>query len=117
MIKRFLFVFALFMATTMCVAGGLINLTVKYDDPSTGFSQRPRASMRPPVISLEGNTIVFQQDHPEYLLVIKDKNGDICMETVVFSTQEKVQLPPQEGGEYGIELHIDNWNFQGVICL
>ncbi len=73
--------------------------------------------MRPPVVYIEDHTLAFVADHPEYILNIKDEDGEVVYSTVVYSTLTQVTLPSILSGEYVIELTMGNWKFTGFINL
>lgn len=79
-----------------------------------GHSKSP---MRPPVVYIEDHTLAFVADHPEYILNIKDEDGEVVYSTVVYSTLTQVTLPLILSGEYVIELTMGNWKFTGFINL
>ena len=76
-----------------------------------------KSPMRPPVVYLEDHTLAFVADHPEYILNIKDEDGEVVYSTVVYSTLTQVTLPSILSGEYVIELTMGNWKFTGFINL
>jgi hypothetical protein len=59
----------------------------------------------------------FAVDHPDYLLNIKDEDGNVVFSTVVWSAQTEVVLPSTLSGDYEIELVMGNWLFSGWINL
>ena len=79
-----------------------------------GHSKSP---MRPPVVYIEDHTLAFVADHPEYILNIKDEDGEVVYSTVVYSTLTQVTLPSILSGEYVIELRMGYWLFTGWIEL
>ena len=79
-----------------------------------GHSKSP---MRPPVVYIEDHTLAFVADHPEYILNIKDEDGEVVYSTVVYSTLTQVTLPSILSGEYVIELTMGSWIFTGWIEL
>jgi hypothetical protein len=56
-------------------------------------------------------------DHPEYILNIKDEDGEVVYTTTVFSTQTQVVLPSILSGDYEVNLVMGNWLFVGWINL
>ena len=76
-----------------------------------------KSPMRPPVVYLEDHTLAFVADHPEYILNIKDEDGEVVYSTVVYSTLTQVTLPSILSGEYVIELRMGYWLFTGWIEL
>jgi hypothetical protein len=60
---------------------------------------------------------LFEVDHPEYVLYIKDEDDNVVYSTVVSSTQTQVVLPSTLSGDYQIELVMSYWLFTGWINL
>ena len=77
----------------------------------------PKTPKRPPVVYIEDNTLTFAADHPEYVLFIRDEEGDVVYTTVVSSSVTQVVLPSTLSGEYQIELTMGSWLFTGWIFL
>ena len=77
----------------------------------------PKSPMQPPTVYIEDHTLSFTVDHPDYLLNIKDEDGDVVFTTVVYSAQTEVVLPLTLSGDYEIELVMGNWLFSGWINL
>ena len=77
----------------------------------------PKSPMQPPTVYIEDHTLSFAVDHPDYLLNIKDEDGDVVFTTVVYSAQTEVVLPLTLSGDYEIELVMGNWLFSGWINL
>ena len=73
--------------------------------------------MQPPTVYIEDYTLYFEANHPEYVLNIKDEDGDVVYTTTVFSTQTDVILPSILSGNYEINLVMGNWLFTGWIYL
>ena len=76
-----------------------------------------KSPMRPPVVYIEDYTLAFVADHPEYILNIKDEDGEVVYTTTVFSTQTQVVLPSILSGDYEVNLVMGNWLFVGWINL
>ena len=77
----------------------------------------PKSPMQPPTVYIEDHTLSFTVDHPDYLLNIKDEDGNVVFSTVVWSAQTEVVLPSTLSGDYEIELVMGNWLFSGWINL
>ena len=77
----------------------------------------PKSPIQPPTVYIEDHTLSFAVDHPDYLLNIKDEDGDVVFTTVVYSAQTEVVLPLTLSGDYEIELVMGNWLFSGWINL
>ena len=76
-----------------------------------------KAPMRPPVVYIENYTLAFVTDHPDYILNIKDEDGNTVYTTTVYSAQTQVTLPSTLSGNYEIELVMGYWVFTGWINL
>ena len=59
----------------------------------------------------------FVAGHPDYVLNIKDENGDVVYSTTVCSIETQVVLPSTLSGEYEIELIMGYWKFIGWINI
>ena len=78
---------------------------------------QPKSPTDPPTVYIEDYTLMFENYHPEYILNIKDENGDVVYTTVVHSTQTQVVLPSTLSGNYEIRLVLGSWVFTGWIGL
>ena len=67
--------------------------------------------------NIEDYTLSFVADHPDYILNIKDEDGEVVYSTTVFSAMTQVTLPSDLSGDYEIELLMGNWKFTGWIGL
>lgn len=77
----------------------------------------PKSPMQAPTVYIEDYTLSFVVGHPDYLLNIKDEDGNVVFSTVVWSAQTEVVLPSTLSGDYEIELVMGNWLFSGWINL
>ena len=111
-----LVLFALFMSTSV-MAWDLIPLSVNYDDEQPGGNDYPRTPITAPTVYIDDYTLLFEVDHPEYVLYIKDEDDNVVYSTVVSSTQTQVVLPSTLSGDYQIELVMSYWLFTGWINL
>ena len=73
--------------------------------------------MMVPTVYIDDYTLLFEANHPDYVLNIKDEDGDVVYSTVVSSTQTQVVLPSTLSGNYQIQLVMGNWMFMGWINL
>ena len=115
--KSFYLLLIALSLSTSAVAWDRIPLAVGIIDGMPighGYGKSP---MRPPVVYIEDHTLAFVADHPEYILNIKDEDGEVVYSTVVYSTLTQVTLPSILSGEYVIELTMGNWKFTGFINL
>ena len=96
----------------------LIPLTVSLDDDYTPISHgHPKTPITAPKVYIDDYTLLFEADHPEYVLNIKDENDNVVYSAVVYSTQTQVVLPSTLSGDYQIELVMGYWLFTGWINL
>lgn len=116
--RKFIFVVLCFMMmSTYVYSQSPIDFTVDIiDDMPLGHGQ-PKSPMRPPVVYIEDYVLTFMTDHPEYIINIKDEDGEIVYSTVVTSAETLITLPSTLSGDYVIELTMGNWKFTGWIEL
>ena len=103
--------------STSAAAWDIIPLAVEIIEGMPVGNGHAKSPMRPPVVYIEDHTLAFVADHPEYILNIKDEDGEVVYSTVVYSTLTQVTLPSILSGEYVIELTMGNWKFTGFINL
>ena len=116
--KKLLFMMmCAFVLSTSVNAKTLVPLTVSYDDNSSVGHSNPKSPDETPTVYIEDYTLFFETNHPEYVLNIKDEDGDTVYTTVVYSAQTQVVLPSALSGDYVIELIEDNQLFTGWINL
>ena len=109
--------FALFMSTSV-MAWELIPLSVNYDDEQPISHGHPRSPEETPIVYIDDYTLLFEANHPEYVLRIKDENNVVVYTTVVYSTQTQVILPTSLSGDYEIQLDFGgSYIFVGEIVL
>ena len=77
----------------------------------------PRTPITAPIVYIDDYTLLFEANHPEYALNIKDENNVVVYTTVVYSTQTQVILPSTLSGDYQIELVVNKYYFCGYINL
>ena len=111
-----LVLFALFMSTSV-MAWSLIPLSVNYDEEQPLTNGHPKTPITAPRVYIDDYTLLFETNHPEYILNIKDENNNVVYSTVVPSTQTQVSLPSTLSGNYEIHLVMGNWLFMGWINL
>lgn len=111
-----LVLFALFMSTSV-MAWSLIPLSVNYDEEQPLTNGHPKTPITAPRVYIDDYTLLFETNHPEYILNIKDENNNVVYSTVVPSTQTQVTLPSTFSGNYEIHLVMGNWLFMGWINL
>ena len=116
--KLLLFLFSAFIFSTSVSALELVPLTVCIEeDDQPGGNGYPRSPEETPIVYIDDYTLLFEANHPEYVLNIKDENNIVVYTTVVYSTQTQVVLPSTLSGDYEIELVVDNLLFKGWINL
>ena len=117
--RKVLFLFlCAFMMSTSVYAWDIIPFTVSIDDDDMPIGNGyPKAPMQAPTVYIEDYSLSFVADHPEYILNIKDEDGEVVYTTTVFSTQTQVVLPSILSGDYEVNLVMGNWLFVGWINL
>lgn len=116
--KLLLLIIAAFMLNTSSWAWELVPLSlhIEDDDKPLGHGYG-KPSIETPKVYIEDYTLSFGINHPDYVLIIKDENGQEVYTTTVFSTQPDVILPSTLSGNYEINLVMGNWLFVGEISL
>ena len=118
MVKKLLLTVGLFLTTMMCSAQViLIEFQVSYGDPTEHTVSRPRDLIDPPTVYIEDYSLLFEASHPDYVLNIKDADGEVVYTTTVYSVMTLVPLPYTLSGDYEIELFYGGWIFTGNISL
>ena len=112
----FIIIGILFFGTTIH-AMQLVPLSICIEDPTSLGHGHPKTPMAAPKVYIDDYTLLFEASHPEYVLNIKDEDGDVVYTTTVYSTQTQVVLPSTLSGNYQIELVMGNWLFTGYITL
>ena len=117
--KRLFLLFCVcnFMLGTNVFAWTLVPLQVSIlNDERIGHSH-PKSPDETPTVYIDDYTLFFETNHPEYVLNIKDEDGDVVYTTVVYTAQTQAVLPPTLSGNYVIELAVDNQLYTGWINL
>ena len=115
--KLFLTALCILMMNTSLFAWDIIPFTISFDDNMPIGNGYPKVPMQAPTVYIEDNSLSFVADHPEYILNIKDEDGEVVYSTIVTSNMTLVTLPSTLAGEYVIELRMGNWLFTGWINL
>lgn len=115
--KKFVLAVLCFMMSTCVFAQSPIDFVVRIIDEKPIGHGNPKSPMRPPVVYIEDYTLAFVADHPEYILNIKDEDGEVVYSTVVYSALTQVTLPSTLAGDYEVNLVMGNWLFVGWINL
>ena len=107
-----------FMLSTNLWAKQLVPLSVSIDDDEKPMGHgHGKSIIEAPLVYIEDYTLTFENNHPEYILNIKDEDGYVVYFTVVHSTEMQVVLPSTLSGDYEIQLVMGNWLFTGWINL
>lgn len=112
----FLSLFILLMNVS-AMAWDPIPLTVSYDDEQPLGPGYPKTPITAPKVYIDDYTLLFEANHPEYVLNIKDEDDNVVYTTTVYSAQTQVVLPSTLSGDYQIELVMGYWHFTGWIIL
>ena len=117
--KLLLFLFSAFIFSTSVSALELVPLTVCIEeDEQPGTNGYPKTPITAPTVYIDDYTLLFEANHPEYVLNIKDENNVVVYTTVVYSTQTQVVLPSTLSGDYEIQLDFGgSYIFVGEIVL
>lgn len=115
--KLLLLIIATFVLNASSWAWKLVPLTVTYDDTMPIGNGHGKSLIEMPKVYIDDYTLLFETNHPEYILNIKDENNNVVYSTVVPSTQTQVTLPSTFSGNYEIHLVMGNWLFMGWINL
>ena len=99
------------------MAWELIPLSVNYDEEQPLGPGNPKTPITAPTVYIDDYTLLFEANHPEYVLNIKDEDDNVVYTTTVYSTQTQVVLPSTLLGNYKIELQMGYWKFTGYIML
>ena len=115
--KLFMLLFSAFMMSTSMLAWERVPLTIYGDDNKPVGNDRPRGPIEVPTVYIEDYSLSFEVDHPDYVLNIKDEDGEVVYTTTVYSVLTLIPLPYTLSGDYEIELVYDGWIFTGNISL
>ena len=116
--KLLLFLFGAFFLSTSLSAQVLVPLTVCIEENEQPIGDgNPKTPVTVPKVYIDDYTLLFETNHPEYVLYIKDENDNVVYSTVISSIQTQVVLPSTLSGNYEINLVMGNWLFTGWIEL
>ena len=115
--KLLLMIVGAFMLSTSLFAMKVIPFLSHYVDDQPAGNGPARTPIEVPLVYIEDNTLTFEVNHPDYVLTIKDEDGDVVYTTTVFTTDTEVILPSTLSGDYEIQLVMGNWLFAGWINL
>lgn len=117
--KKLLFtVLSAFLLCSTITAMDLIPLTIcPYENEQPVGNGHPKTPIIAPKVYIDDYTLLFEANHPEYVLNIKDEGDNVVYTTTVYSTQTQVVLPSILSGDYKIELVMGYRLFKGWINL
>ena len=116
--KLLLFLFGAFIFSTSLSAQVLVPLTVCIEDDEQPIGDgHPKTPITAPKVYIDDYTLLFEANHPEYVLYIKDEDDNVVYTTTVYSSQTQVVLPSTLSGDYEVNLIMGNWLFVGYILL
>ena len=115
--KVFLTFISILLFGTAIHAKQLVPLNVYIEDLTSLGNGHPKSPDETPTVYIDDYTLLFETNHPEYVLNIKDEDGDTVYTTVVYSAQTQVVLPSALSGDYVIELTEGSLLFVGWINL
>ena len=87
--KKLLFtILTAFLLCTTVVAIDLIPLTIcPYENEQPVTNGQPKTPITTPKVYIDDYTLLFEANHPEYVLNIKDEGDNVVYTTTVYSTQ------------------------------
>lgn len=115
--RKLLLVMSYLLLSSNVMSGEWISFSVSSFDNQTVGNGHPKSPIEPPTVYIENDTLMFEADHPEYVLNIKDEEDEVVYTTSVYSSVTQVILPSSLSGNYEIELIMGNWKFTGYITL
>jgi len=108
--------FILLMSTNV-MSREVVPFTVHYEDDVPLGHDYGKSPILPPLVYIDDYVLAFEAYHPDYVLTLKDENGDVVYTTTVYSTETLVTLPSTLSGDYEVNLVMGNWLFTGWINL
>ena len=87
-----------------------LSLSCQLIDPTGWGNPRPRTPVCPPNVAMDGHTIYFEADHPTFVLVLLDEDGEEAYTVTVPTAVEEITLPSSLIGDYELQLY-DGSNF------
>jgi hypothetical protein len=107
---------ALFFAVSI-QAQEFVEFTVQRVPQKPLGHDGPRDLIDPPTVYIEDYVLMFEANHPDYVLNIKNATGTVVFTTFVCSAMTLAPLPYTLSGDYEIELVYGYWLFTGYINL
>ena len=96
-----------------------INLTYhSYHNKNLSSDQRPRTPARPPMIYIDGHTILFETtDFCDSIDIVDPNTDEVVYEILVSGSATQVILPDELDGVYEIRFCREGYYFAGMIEL
>lgn len=103
--KRLLMFLSAVIISTSLFAWNPIFFTTRIDDDTKPIGNgHPKSPNQPPVVYYEDDVLLFESDHLDYVLHIKDMDGEVVYTTTVYSMMTLATLPSTLSGEYELSL-------------
>lgn len=102
--KLLLLALCAFIMSTNALAWELVPLSASWGTDKPIIHGGPRNFIEPPTVHIEDYVLTFEADHPDYVLHIKDIDGDVVYTTTVYSMMTLATLPSILSGEYELNL-------------
>lgn len=104
---------------THCMAGEIIPLSVGFVKDKPVGNHTPKSPIEIPVVYIDDYSLSFESIHSDYILIIKDADGEVVYTAVVYSTMTQVTLPSILFGEYQLSLvpFASTYYYMGYIEL
>jgi hypothetical protein len=82
-----------------------LELNVQIIDPKETGNPHPRSPLCPPNVGMDGHTLYFETDHPDFTLVLLDEDGEEAYMVSIPTTVEQITLPVSLTGSYELQLY------------
>ena len=93
----------------------LLELQVRYVDPTIGDPQIPKSPVQAPEVYIDDHTLTFDSSCHNCTLRLVDAENEVVYTTVISSST--LVLPATLEGTYELQIIRDNWCFYGDIAL
>ena len=120
--KKLFYLFLLSIGSTSAfsqqpVVGTQIDWTLQWGKPIVSPIV-PKKPIESPTVSINGHTLYFNNIGYNFIIALRDENGDIAYFTNVLTGTTTLVLPSYLAGDYTIELYPGgNYYYEGVIEL
>lgn len=120
--KKIFYFFLLSIVSTSAfsqqpVVGTQIDWTLQWGKPIVSPIV-PKNPIESPTVSINGHTLYFNNIGYNFIIALRDENGDIAYFTNVLTGTTTLVLPSYLAGDYTIELYPGgNYYYEGVIEL